>query len=294
MRHHSRPRSDRQLVTIIGSAVIAVVCLATLAAAIPAQPVAGQVAPSMSRRVAAAPLVERRGEAPPAQATSPMPPAAEAQDPGTLVWDPGADFRPSPGQVNPNPDSYGRDGVWSYLASADFDHDPDRYTLLPHYSIIDAGRQQWDSPEFVNLLVAHLSGERRLLLHAYGGNGSGVRSAILGWRSPISGHVTVQGTVEVTDTNCAAIEGGIVFWIDYGPHTLERFVIPAGSRQDLSLDTTVEANEFLYFITDPGLDSNCDTTLLTLSIQADASDLPDTAMRTLRSTGERSANEGRR
>jgi hypothetical protein len=219
---------------------------------------------------------------------------AAAHDPGTLVWDPVADFRPSPGQVNPNPDSYGRDGVWSYLASADFDHDPDRYSLLPHYSILDGGRQQWDSPEFVNLLVAHLSGDRKLLLHAYGGNGSGARSAILGWRSPISGHVTVQGTVEVTDTSCAAIEGGIVFWIDYGAHTLERFVIPPGGRQSLSIDAIVEADTYLYFITDPGYDSNCDTTILTLSIQADASDLPDTAMRIRSSTGEHSAATGSR
>jgi hypothetical protein len=207
-----------------------------------------------------------------------MLPAAAVHDRGTLVWDPAADFRPSPGQVNPNPDSYGSDGVWSYLASADLDHDPDRYSPLSHYSIIDSGRQQWDSPEFVNLLVAHLSGERRLLLHAFGGHGSGVRSAILGWRSPVSGQVTVQGTVELSDTSCAAMNGGIVFWIDQGAHTLERFVIAAGGRQHLSLETTVEANEFLYFVTDPGLDSNCDTTLLALSIQADAPEVPDTAM----------------
>ena len=196
-----------------------------------------------------------------------------------LSWDPVADFHRSPAQANPSPDAYGHPDVWTYLASSSFDHDPAGYDLLPHYSLVDAGRQQWDSPEFINLLVAHVEGERSLLLHSFGGNGSAARSATLGWRSPVAGEVTVRGWVELSDPNCSAVTGGVIFWVDQGSHTLQRFVVPAAHRQAIDMTATVTPGEQLYFIVDPGLDSNCDSTLLQLSIEGTGPTMPDTAMR---------------
>jgi hypothetical protein len=84
--------------------------------------------------------------------------------------------------------------------------------------------------------------------------------------------------VEASDPDCPALTGGVIFWIDKGSHTLQRFVVPAGHRQAINLTTSVSAGEQLYFIVDPGLDSNCDTTRLEMVIQTAGPMVPDTAL----------------
>jgi hypothetical protein len=185
------------------------------------------------------------------------------------VWNPGRDWRDFPNQANPSPDARGNPGVWSYLASASLVHDP-TYSLLSGFSDL-GGRQQWDAPGYINLLVGRVSGTTTMAMHSYGGRIVGDtlgRSAILGWTSPIGGDVRISGRVSLPDLSaCNVPVMGSIWSIDKGAATLASAVLgPAGGTR-FDLTTTVSEGEKLYFIHDPGYDSHCDMLVVDLEIE---------------------------
>ena len=186
------------------------------------------------------------------------------------LWNPGTDWRSSPDHANPSPDRYGNPDVWSYLASTTLLHDPSTYSLLPGFSELD-GREQWDAPGFVNLLVGHVSGTTAMAMHSYGGRIGGDtsgRSATLGWTSPIDGAVRVSGSVSLPDLSvCDVPVMGSVWSIYKGASTLESTVLAPGGGASFDLTTTVSKGETLYFIHDPGFDSHCDMLVVNLEIE---------------------------
>jgi hypothetical protein len=97
--------------------------------------------------------------------------------------------------------------------------------------------------------------------------------AILGWQSPISGKVTVCGTIQDGDVGGG---DGIVWFIDRGATTLASGQFDNGSKQTFQdglgganlTDIAITQNEVLYFIVHPNQTASYDTTLLDFAINS--------------------------
>lgn len=177
------------------------------------------------------------------------------------AWDPAADWVTSP--QNPAPDAYGNDGVWSYMKSASFARDPDEYSLLPHF---EQERSAWTDPANVNLLVGRPT-QGLLLMHSWGGRViDEARMAVLRWRSPANGRFRVTGAVALPPASECSVGSGIVWAIHGDTEEISTTGIPAGSSTTFDLQLNLAAGESLYFVHDPGFDSNCDSAALSLLI----------------------------
>jgi hypothetical protein len=195
-------------------------------------------------------------------------------DEGTYTWDPWADFMTAPNQANPSADRYGNAGVWSYLAGPSLDHDPAGYFPMPDYVVDSPTYEKWTYPHDQYHLIAHVRSPDELQMHT----GEGWLS-ILGWRSPMNGAVTVEGTVRLRGDGCEEVATGVIFSVDLGSRILRRVVMNQPGQATLSVPADVRVGQSLYFILDPGQDTNCDTTVVSLLITGVGS-IPDTAMPT--------------
>ena len=181
-------------------------------------------------------------------------------------WDADDDFLFAPDNRNPSSDPWG-DTTWSYLYSESFAHDPGTYHLLPEYVISDSNRETWALPAFVNLLVAGVRSPHALVLHPWGGRllGGG-RNAVLGWRSPIDGQVTVTGTVGLPSLGECALGSGAIWSIDKFGTVLQSGALPTAGSATFDVPVSISRGESIYFVWDAGLDSLCDSGLLDLEI----------------------------
>ena len=171
-----------------------------------------------------------------------------------MHWDAMLQFREYPNQLNPAPDGYGHTMVFSYLRSSGPAHDPAQYVALPAFE--RQGLQRWYDPAFDGLFVGWAPADDGMLtLHPYGG-GVDSRAAIVAWRNPVDASLTLSGRVEV-DGTCG---DGIIFSIEHGSRVFETFALPNGSRTFEHVVETFQAGEVLYFIVEPGANSECDTT----------------------------------
>jgi hypothetical protein len=191
---------------------------------------------------------------------------------GTLTWDPWVDFLLAPNQANPSPDRYGNAGVWSYLAGPSLDHDPDTYVPMPNYRVDSDTYEKWTYPHDMYHLIAHVRSPDEIQMHT----GEGWLS-VLAWRSPMKGHVMVEGSVRLRGDGCEEVATGIIFSVDQGSRILHRVVMNEPGQAMLSMPADVRVGESLYFILDPGQDTNCDTTVVSLLITGSGT-IPDTAM----------------
>ncbi|HJT64699.1 MAG TPA: hypothetical protein VJ839_08020 [Candidatus Limnocylindria bacterium] len=183
-----------------------------------------------------------------------------------LLWDPAADFLEPPNQQNPSPDRYGNERVWGYMRSWDGQYEADRFFALPNF---DVALLQWYERDLVNLHVSRGPTGNDISLHGWSdGNRSNNRAAILAWRSPISGSVTVSGTVEAED-DCPDPADGVFFSVARDAETLEAFHLALGQGRSFRFQTTIEVGQQLYFINDPGADSSCDTAVLLVAITSE-------------------------
>jgi len=186
------------------------------------------------------------------------------------VWDPATDFRLFPNQANPSPDSLGNPSVWSYMFSDGLVHDPAHYHLLPHYSVVDAISQQWDSGDATTgftPLVRDLTTQHLLDMAPHGGQAFSFGNfAILAWRSPVAGTVNINGDVFLGDSSCTSVGSGIIWSIDKGSTSLQSSLLLSGGNMNFSLSTTVQVGDTLYFISDPGFDDLCDSTDVSMLI----------------------------
>jgi hypothetical protein len=183
------------------------------------------------------------------------------------LWNPAADWKNFPDQANPSPDSYGNPDVWRYMASYGFDHDPATYQLLPNYQT--AG-EQWNDPGYVNLLVEHGSPiSATLFMHSYGGRVIGLgRNSIVAWTSPVNGRLRVDGSVQLRPVSECPFGSGITWSIYQDAGTLLHNVLAAGEGASFAFSTNVQKGQTLYFVHDPGWDSNCDGAVVQLHYKA--------------------------
>lgn len=178
------------------------------------------------------------------------------------VWDLAVDVHAAPNQ-NPGPDSHGNPGVWSYLSSF-IAHDPSAYVLLPVFEpLAGTARGKWTDPAVSNLHI--YEDPSGLVLHPWKGPGT-ERFVIVGWTSPIEGDVTVRGSFRMADGSCTRLGSGISFFVDRESQPLFASQIESGGIDDFDVAAAVRVGESIYFLVDPGTDSSCDSTLLTLVI----------------------------
>ena len=198
---------------------------------------------------------------------------------GPRAWDPAAEFRRSPNEENPSRDSAGTPDVWRYLASGADAHDPAAYQPLSAFYVTDAPGQEdqaWHHPGFDYLQVgvaptgvpggpAQPGSEPAIMLMPSTDNGT-TRSAVLAWRSPASGIVTVTGSVMVA--YCGNYDGdGIDFSVDSGSASLFTAHIAYRGEAQVQATTSVIAGDSLYFIVAPGADAECFMTTLKARIE---------------------------
>lgn len=181
------------------------------------------------------------------------------------LWNPAADWKNAPDQANPSPDSYGHANVWRYLASSGFEHDPSTYQLLPNYQ---AAGEQWNDPAYVNLLVEHSAPtSQTLFMHPWGGRViADGRNAIVGWTSPVSGRIKVNGSVRLADLTACPSGTGTLWSIDREAESLLQTAIEPGESAEFGFSTNIRVGETLFFIHDPGWDANCDGAVVQLQI----------------------------
>jgi len=191
--------------------------------------------------------------------------SASAETPQT--WDPSADFDIASPRRNPAPDQYGNPAVWRYLRTPGAEHNPTSYFLLPDfaYGPPTFGGEAWYDSAYLNLLVGWAAANDALYLHPWT-DGAIRKDAILGWTSPISGQITVEGTVARAQHSCPAAAGDIDFSIDRGAASLKEIVLGFAQNAPFSLTTSVTVGESLYFIVDADEDANCDGTELHVTI----------------------------
>lgn len=175
-------------------------------------------------------------------------PAQEA-----MHWDAMRQFR----ELNPAPDGYGHTNVFTWLYATGQDRDPARYVPLSDFQVAE---NRWSEPTIPDLYIGGIV-EDSLRMHP-GGGGSDSQAAIVAWRAPVEAPLVIAGRIEV-DASCG---DGIIFSVEHGSETLERFVLRQGSQAFSIPVETFGQGEVLYFIVEPGADSACDSTWLTATI----------------------------
>ena len=196
------------------------------------------------------------------------------------AWNFASEFRGVPSPANPAPDSYGNPGVWSYLQGTA--HNTSTYALLPTFlgNLCSNGAvDSWTTPSGYPV-VDHNRGTTTATCatdtHPAGAgwvHPASAGPAIIGWKSPISGTVSVAGSVADDDGVCG---DGILWSIDKGSTTLASGSFVNGGSQAFSAGTgggslasqAVSAGDQLFLLVLPGADYFCDATRVNLTITA--------------------------
>lgn len=178
--------------------------------------------------------------------------------------------------------SQGSNGVWYFLESATLTHDPFTYSRLPHYTVFcDFDPVAADGSACLGDAERDVVGNR---LPAVGANFSNTalalftsvlpprsvfmhpgiaKLAIVAWKSPVNGKVSVTGSFSDIDPVCG---DGVLWSIDQGTKTLQAGEIPNGGTANFALVSAVKKDQVLYFIVHPNTEYSCDGTRLRLII----------------------------
>jgi len=183
--------------------------------------------------------------------------------PQTHRWDPVADFRRAPYQLNPSPDSYGNEGVWSYRRSSKSAHDPMDYYLLSGFE-----GDAWVDRDYVNLFIGLGAADRALYFHPWS-DGAVRKHAILGWTSPITGDILISGAIARVQDDCDVPSANVIFTIDRGVETLHTIAVDVGQSGTFDATATVALGETIYFVFDADSDARCDLTTMRLEITSE-------------------------
>lgn len=210
------------------------------------------------------------------------------QQTGCSSWNVTNDFKTHPDQENPNRDSCGNVDVWSFMQSANGTRNPADYTLLLDFTNSGymggpvQGLNYWQGtytdPWGVYPFIGYnATGSAQgtwardtIRLHPAPGG-----LTIIGWRSPISGYVSVTGGVVDGHSDCG---DGVQWYIDRNSANLAHGDIPNGGSQAFSAGTggtnlsavTVNAGDTIYFIVHPKGSISCDSTDIEFEINTTA------------------------
>ena len=168
------------------------------------------------------------------------------------------DFSLAPQPENPGHDTYGNT-TWFYLYSLTPVHDPTQYRPLPEFHQIDSNNEQWNlgfrpDGSIQTPLVGTASGG--LVFHP-----DRDRFAVLGWRSPYTGKITVELQLRFADPVVQAPSNGIVWSIDRGATSLQGALLTPGNQASGSMTVDINAGDTIYVVIDNNGDSNYDTTV---------------------------------
>ncbi|GEM_PF-5443512 len=215
--------------------------------------------------------------------------AAETKN--CTLWSLGKDYLNYPNQKNPNPDSCGNQDVWHFMQttpSTASNHDPKTYVLMKNFTT-SAYRQpfndpyffHWAGPEWASVggmpFFGRTSGVNRsfacspryMPANTMVAHPAPVSPLIIGWKSPVTGTVSVTGAT-------TSLDGGTIVWyVDKNSTNLAYGWTANGSTQYFSSGTNgsnltyvkVEQGDFIYLGIDPYGNVSCDTTALSISIQ---------------------------
>jgi hypothetical protein len=185
-------------------------------------------------------------------------------------WDAGSEFKRAPSPANPGPDRYGNT-TWFFMYSPNSQHDPTSYRLLPAFVVLDPGTEVWRTalnPFDPGSHGGTQAGYSFSFLTMHPGQGPNYgQNAIVGWRSPVAATVRLQANIRANQTHCPASADGIAWSIDQGSRTLASGVLTPSQSAVPTVTTSVAAGEMLYLIKSGGVDTTCDGTLTTLTIQ---------------------------
>ena len=188
----------------------------------------------------------------------------------------------------------GSNGAWYFMQSSSSKHDPKTYKFLSEYSapcnsnpieVLIPGVDCW-----LNSKVDPVGNNAPLVgvnftYHTQFSNNVGIppRSvwmhpgyfgelAIVAWKSPITGTVTISGFFSDIDPNCG---DGIIWSVDKSTlqanQTLTTGTIAnGGSPQSYSLSgISISTGQLLYFIVDRNQEYSCDSTGVDVTIKSD-------------------------
>jgi len=198
-------------------------------------------------------------------------------------WNLAADFRTAPNQANPNPDGCGNI-AWYFLESAPATfpaHLPASYALLPEFRtdfFFIRGLEEWQGTEIsanvsnkLPMVALNTTGRTQVIggiiwppdvvmVHPWKD-----KLVVVGWKSPMTGTVSVAATLRDLDTTCG---NGALWFIDRFDGTTNTTLASGALPSSASLaDVPVRRGDFVYFIVDPkDGEHRCDSTALDVVI----------------------------
>jgi hypothetical protein len=174
-------------------------------------------------------------------------------------WDAARDFLLAPRRgENPAPDQYGNT-AWFYLYSSEPLHDPAQYQPLPQ-DHLDGPNEWWISGlradgSVMPPLVGANAAEKLMVFHPDRG------FAVLGWRSPYAGPVTVSLQLRFVDPVLQASSDGIVWSLDRGNATLQSQLLTPGNEARAGMTFDINTGETLFLVIDAHTNANSDLTV---------------------------------
>ena len=230
------------------------------------------IQPSLTFQLTTAPNIRPAGQSQPTVAS------ATVGNVSCYKWNPAVDFRVYPNQENPNRDSCGNKDVWHFMASIDRNRNPKTYFLLHSFTESHLGTVGWlrwfESDANSKWLGVYFydaeSTSQWLRGHIYVHPESG-QMAVIGWRSPINGTISIEGNVSDREATCG---DGVNWYVGHGSKELAAGSISNGGAQELvnglgseNLSRlSVKKDDFIYIVIDSKGDNRCDTTLIDLAI----------------------------
>jgi hypothetical protein len=181
-------------------------------------------------------------------------------------WDAAQDFPRAPQAENPAHDQYGNT-VWFYLYSTAPVHDPTQYRPLPEFHVIDGANQQWNlglhpDSTIITPLVGTNWPQALMVFHP-----DRDRFAVLGWRSPYTGKITIEIELNFPDPAVQAGSNGIVWSIDRESSVLRSELLTPGNQARAALTLDVSTGDTFYLVINNNGDSNWDTTVGQFTVQ---------------------------
>jgi hypothetical protein len=174
------------------------------------------------------------------------------------TWDAAADFPRAPRPENPGHDRYGNT-TWFYLYSATKVHDPTQYLPLPEFHAFDSNNQAWNrglTPEGFNVLPLVGVASAEMVFHPDRDS-----FAVLGWRSPYTGTVSLDMQLRFPDPVTQAPSNGVIWSIDRDSSTLQSALQTPPNQAHVAMTLNVNTGDTLYLVIDNNEDSNFDTTV---------------------------------